>query len=77
MDAVDVNGRRSPPYRSGWTLWPRRALRSPRVYKPGFTHEVAMQMMLVKSPGHFDPALLEIFRRCADRFNLAYSDIEE
>ena len=53
------------------------ALRSPRVYKPGFTHEVAMQMMLVKSPGHFDPALLEIFRRCADRFNLAYSDIEE
>jgi hypothetical protein len=33
--------------------------------------------MLDKSPGHFDPALLDVFRRCADRFDLAYSDVAE
>jgi HD-GYP domain-containing protein (c-di-GMP phosphodiesterase class II) len=53
------------------------ALRSPRVYKAGCTHAVTLQIMLEKSPGHFDPALLDVFRRCADRFDRAYHDVAE
>jgi response regulator RpfG family c-di-GMP phosphodiesterase len=52
------------------------ALRSPRVYKHGFTHQEAVTHML-ESPGHFDPALLDIFRRVADRFDCAYRDLVE
>lgn len=52
------------------------ALRSPRVYKSGFTHEEAANLMFNESPGHFDPALLHVFRRCADRFNQVYRDME-
>jgi response regulator RpfG family c-di-GMP phosphodiesterase len=53
------------------------ALRSPRVYKTGFSHEAAFQQMTMRSPGHFDPALLEVFRRCANRFDRAYRDLVE
>ncbi len=53
------------------------ALRSPRVYKDGFTHEEALVEMLERSPGHFDPALLDLFRRIADRFDRAYSECDE
>jgi response regulator RpfG family c-di-GMP phosphodiesterase len=53
------------------------ALRSPRVYKPGYSHAAAVETMTEKSPGHFDPALLDVFRRCADRFDRAYSEVEE
>ena len=53
------------------------ALRSPRVYKHGFTHEEALVEMLERSPGHFDPALLDLFRRIADRFDRAYSECDE
>lgn len=53
------------------------ALRSPRVYKEGRSHAATLQMMLEKSPGHFDPALLDVFSRCSDRFNLAFTDTVE
>ena len=53
------------------------ALRSPRVYKPGYSHAAAVETMTEKSPGHFDPALLDVFRRCADRFDRAYGEVEE
>jgi response regulator RpfG family c-di-GMP phosphodiesterase len=53
------------------------ALRSPRVYKAGFTHADAVRQILAHSPGHFDPALLDIFRRCAASFNKAYHDMAE
>ncbi|MDB5308212.1 MAG: rpfG 4 [Gemmataceae bacterium] len=53
------------------------ALRSPRVYKPGMSHAGAMEVMTQKSPGHFDPALLDVFRRCADRFDRVYTDFDE
>lgn len=50
------------------------ALRSKRVYKPAFSHEKTLQIILVGDgrtlPSHFDPTVLEAFRRSA-------SDLEE
>src|SRR5947209_7290677 len=43
------------------------ALRSRRAYKPALSHLSAVQIMTENSPGHFDPALIHVFRRCADR----------
>lgn len=44
------------------------ALRSRRPYKPPLSHAIAVQTMQECSPGHFDPTLLETFRRCHQRF---------
>jgi putative two-component system response regulator len=44
------------------------ALRSSRRYKTAWSHERVLQVMLVESPGHFDPELLLAFERCAARF---------
>jgi len=44
------------------------ALRSPRRYKAGWSHERVLTVMLAESPGHFDPDLLAVFERCAARF---------
>ena len=48
------------------------ALRSKRPYKPAFTHERALEIILVGDgrtlPSHFDPAVLDAFRRCVERF---------
>jgi len=52
------------------------ALRSQRVYKDGISHHEALRFMMEQSPGHFDPALLDVFRRCADRFDEAYRAVE-
>lgn len=53
------------------------ALRSPRVYKEGRTHADTLDLMLNKSPGHFDPALLDVFRRVEACFDRAYADVVE
>ncbi len=52
------------------------ALRSPRPYKPGFTHEHARQVMLdgdhrMDPRTHFDPRLLDLF----DRDHAAFAEI--
>lgn len=53
------------------------ALRSPRSYKPGFSHTEALEIML-NEPGHFDPALLEVFREhCAGKFEQLYSELTD
>jgi len=52
------------------------ALRSQRVYKDGISHGEALRFMTEQSPGHFDPALLDVFRRCANRFDEAYRAVE-
>ncbi|HEY2910331.1 MAG TPA: HD domain-containing phosphohydrolase [Gemmataceae bacterium] len=52
------------------------ALRSQRVYKDGISHGEALRFMMEQSPGHFDPALLDVFRRCANRFDDAYRAVE-
>jgi putative two-component system response regulator len=44
------------------------ALRSRRVYKPAVPHADVLRIMLHESPGHFDPALLQVFPAYADEF---------
>lgn len=55
------------------------ALRSPRSYKEGFTHEVACKIILEGDgrvePSHFDPDVLEVFRRCNKKFNEIYNEL--
>jgi response regulator RpfG family c-di-GMP phosphodiesterase len=53
------------------------ALRSRRVYKPALAHEAALQIMLEGSPGHFDPALLPILKRCGPRFNQIHRELTD
>ena len=50
------------------------ALRSPRVYKAGMPHAEAVAVLLDRSPGHFDPALLDVFRRVAAQFDRIYRE---
>jgi response regulator RpfG family c-di-GMP phosphodiesterase len=52
------------------------ALRSARVYKPAFSHERTVQIMIHESPGHFDPALLDIFSRCAFDFDRIHRECQ-
>ena len=53
------------------------ALRSPRVYKPGLSHTTAVMIMTEGSPGHFDPALLDVFRRVADQFDRIFREFND
>jgi response regulator RpfG family c-di-GMP phosphodiesterase/serine/threonine protein kinase len=50
------------------------ALRSRRVYKPSLPHPIAVEQMADRSPGHFDPALLDVFRRVAGQFDRIYHE---
>ena len=50
------------------------ALRSRRVYKPALSHGTAVEQMIDRSPGHFDPNLLEAFRRAAPQFDRIFRD---
>lgn len=52
------------------------ALRSRRVYKPALPHDEVLSMM-TRSPGHFDPALLAAFERCADRFEQVFRELAD
>lgn len=44
------------------------ALRSRRVYKPALPPDQVVRIMTRESPGHFDPALLQVFAECSDEF---------
>jgi response regulator RpfG family c-di-GMP phosphodiesterase len=50
------------------------ALRSRRAYKPALSHAAALQVMLETNRGQFDPALLQIFQRCAPQFERIYRE---
>ncbi|MNR41337.1 Cyclic di-GMP phosphodiesterase response regulator RpfG [compost metagenome] len=39
------------------------ALRQKRVYKPGFTHELACEVIFEGAGKHFDPQLIALFRQ--------------
>jgi response regulator RpfG family c-di-GMP phosphodiesterase len=52
------------------------ALRSRRVYKPALSHSAALQIMTQGSAGHFDPALMRIFERCADEFDKIFRELK-
>ena len=51
------------------------ALRSRRVYKPALSHTAAVQIMTEGSPGHFDPALIQAFHVCEERFNKIFHEM--
>jgi response regulator RpfG family c-di-GMP phosphodiesterase len=51
------------------------ALRSRRSYKGAFTHDDAYRVMVAESPGHFDPALLEVFKSVAADFDRIYREM--
>jgi response regulator RpfG family c-di-GMP phosphodiesterase len=53
------------------------ALRSRRVYKPALSHAAAVQIMTEGSPGHYDPALIQAFQRCAGRFEKIYHELAD
>jgi response regulator RpfG family c-di-GMP phosphodiesterase len=53
------------------------ALRSRRIYKPGLSHHTAVLTMTEGSPGHFDPALAEVFRRVAAQFDHIFRELAE
>lgn len=50
------------------------ALRSKRVYKKSFAHSEAVEVMLQRSTGHFDPLLLAIFEEIAPSFDQAFRE---
>lgn len=52
------------------------ALRSKRVYKPGLSHATTVMTMTEGSPGHFDPALLEVFCRISDQFDRIFREFD-
>ncbi len=53
------------------------ALRSRRVYKPALSHATAMNLVLEGSPGQFEPALLDVFKRCADQFDRIFHELTD
>jgi HD-GYP domain-containing protein (c-di-GMP phosphodiesterase class II) len=50
------------------------ALRSRRSYKPALSHSTAIQVMTKVSVGQFDPALLQVLERCAERFEQIFRE---
>ena len=50
------------------------ALRGRRVYKPALSHRTAVEQILERSAGHFDPALLAVFARIAEQFDRIFRD---
>ena len=49
------------------------ALRCRRSYKPALSHMAAVQLMTA-SIGQFDPALMQAFQRCADKFEQVFQE---
>jgi cyclic di-GMP phosphodiesterase len=44
------------------------ALRSKRVYKPGFSHEKAKSIILEEKGSHFQPLVVDAFLECEEKF---------
>jgi putative two-component system response regulator len=53
------------------------ALRMERSYKPALSHEVARQKILEQSGSHFDPKLVDVFRKISGDFERIYADNED
>jgi response regulator RpfG family c-di-GMP phosphodiesterase len=53
------------------------ALRCRRVYKPGLSHNAAVQVILEVNQGQFDPSLLQVFTRVAGQFERIFQEQPE
>ena len=53
------------------------ALRSKRVYKPSFSHNMAVMAMCESSPGHFDPSLVVVFRKSPTQFDRIFRETSD
>jgi len=53
------------------------ALRSRRIYKPALAHAATVQIMSEVSPGHFDPALVQVFQSCAAEFDRIFLELKD
>jgi putative two-component system response regulator len=53
------------------------AIRSARVYKPARPHDHAVKVICDESPGHFDPALADVFRTVAPQFEQVFESVGE
>jgi putative two-component system response regulator len=53
------------------------ALISKRVYKGAFDHELAVNIILNEEEGHFDPVILETFRRICDEFHRIAEELSD
>lgn len=51
------------------------ALRSKRVYKPAFSHEMAMEIIVEGRGKHFDPALVDLFAVFHHEFETMYDQL--
>jgi putative two-component system response regulator len=50
------------------------ALSSPRIYKPAYEPDHAREIILGQSGAHFDPAIVDAFTACFDKFQLGGGD---
>ncbi|MCL2229804.1 MAG: HD domain-containing protein [Treponema sp.] len=50
------------------------ALRMERSYKPSLSHEVSFQKIVEQSGNHFDPKLIEVFKKISGDFEKIYND---
>jgi cyclic di-GMP phosphodiesterase len=53
------------------------AVRSARVYKSARPHDHAVRVICDESPGHFDPALADVFRAVAPQFERVFAAVGE
>jgi response regulator RpfG family c-di-GMP phosphodiesterase len=53
------------------------ALRRMRLYKPAMSHTATIRLMIERSEGQFEPALLHALSRCHAEFERVYREIEE
>ncbi|MBU2483385.1 MAG: two-component system response regulator, partial [Proteobacteria bacterium] len=57
------------------------ALRNSRIYKPNYDHQGAFRIItegdIRVEPAHFDPKILEIFKRLAPRFEEMYKKMTD
>ena len=53
------------------------ALTSERVYKRAFSREEASDIILSSSGSHFDPAMVEAFKRVEDKFHQLRVELED
>jgi response regulator RpfG family c-di-GMP phosphodiesterase/serine/threonine protein kinase len=53
------------------------ALRCRRLYKPALPHSAAVQILTQNSPGQFDPAVLDVFKQVAGKFDAIFREVPD